>query len=117
MDLFIIITLAISSSLAVGYFGVAFENFSKELENKHDRLISKVVSTLLFFPLLEKSVDFLDSLHSIPQDIQRIVANIKTAIVIFVAVIFIVVVFKIPAYIIFFIFGLIIFFIFKLRNE
>ena len=45
------------------------------------------------------------------------IANIKTAIVIFVAVIFLVVVFKIPAYIIFVIFGLIIFFIFKLRNE
>lgn len=117
MDLFIIITLAISSSLAVGYFGVAVENLSKELENKHDRLIPKVVSTLLFFPLLEKSVDFLDSLPAIPKKIQRIVANIKTAIVIFVAVIFLVVVFKIPAYIIFVIFGLIIFFIFKLRNE
>jgi hypothetical protein len=126
MELFLILTLAISSSIAVASLCVAFDHEAEKLKNNHS--IYKIVSRILFFPVAEKLVEIVDSfefmfeyclehLNSFELIFERyleILSKIKLGVYIIFLVLSLILVLIISPYLIMVIFSFIIWFILTL---
>ncbi len=115
MELLLILILTASLSITVGYFGIAVEQGAKKLAQNHS--IAKIVETGLLFPVVEKFVEFADSLDNIRQQVQTILHRAKIAVYIFLGILVFILVIKQPSFLVLVILGLIVGLIFKLNKQ